>query len=138
MPRSTCVIAAVAVAALASAASACGTAAGAAADGATADDGGTPDGTAPICSVRAPTSCPNPAPHYPAVAPIFEQHCVPCHFGTPGGPWPLTSYKHAVDWQDIIRTAMLECSMPPADAGTSMTDAERLAILTWIRCGFLE
>jgi hypothetical protein len=50
------------------------------------------------------------------------------------GPWPLTSYEHVANWQDIIRGAMLACTMPPADAGNLMTNDERMAILVWIRC----
>jgi hypothetical protein len=53
-----------------------------------------------------------------------------------GGPWPLTAYNHVADWQDVIRADMLTCAMPPPDAGVPMGSDERVAILTWIRCGF--
>jgi hypothetical protein len=52
--------------------------------------------------------------------------------------WPLTDFRHVADWQDLIHDDLLACTMPPADAGFQMTTAERVAILTWIRCGFLE
>jgi hypothetical protein len=108
-----------------------------------ADTGGTPadaavvDVDAGICTVQAPTSCPTPKPHYADVEPIFKQRCVGCHNGaSPDSPWPLTEYEHIADWFDIVRDEMLHCSMPPADSGLKMPDAERVAILTWIRCGF--
>jgi hypothetical protein len=142
MDRRACVLVAAAwIAAATFAGAACGTARAGAADAssdASADAAGGDDGNGQACSVEAPTGCPDPATRYADVAPLFEQHCVPCHFGTPGGPWPLTSYKHAVDWQDIIRTAMLECTMPPADGGGVMSNEDRLAILNWIRCGYPE
>jgi hypothetical protein len=130
-------MAAASIAAAAFAGAACGPARGGAPD-ASADAAAGDDGGGQTCSVEAPTTCSDPPTRYADVAPLFERHCVPCHFGTPGGPWPLTSYKHAVDWQDIIRTAMLECTMPPADGGGVMSNEDRLAILTWIRCGYPE
>jgi uncharacterized membrane protein len=104
-------------------------------------DAGTPDGgtgneeTSSACSVPAPTACPDPAPRYADVAPIFEQRCVICHAGNPGGPWSLADYGPVADWQDTIRTDVRDCSMPPTDAGVPITMEERVAILTWIRCG---
>jgi hypothetical protein len=86
------------------------------------------------CGVAAPTSCPSPAPTYADIAPIVQRLCIPCHIGAADGPWPLTAYQHVADWQDIIRAAMLDCTMPP-DAGFPMTRTERLTVLTWIRCG---
>jgi hypothetical protein len=106
-----------------------------AADAATGDTGA--EGPI-VCSVSAPTACPTPAPHYPDIAPIVRERCVPCHYGAVLGPWPLTTYKHVADWYDIIPAALLDCSMPPPDAGVPMTNQERLAILTWLRCGFPE
>ncbi len=104
--------------------------------GAQTPDGGADAGpTPPTCSVPAPTACPESAPHYPDVAPVFESRCVICHSGTWEGPWPLNDYGHVADWQDSIRANLLDCSMPPPDAGVPITLEERLAILTWIRCG---
>ena len=91
------------------------------------------------CEVTAPTACPTPVPHYNDVAAIVEQRCAtPCHSGIIDGPWPLTDYEHVADWADIVRAEVLACTMPPADSGVAITDEERLAILTWIRCGFPE
>lgn len=88
-----------------------------------------------VCTVMAPTACPDPAPTYADVVPIFEQRCASCHSGEAGQPWPLKDYQHISDWQDAVRGEVLTCAMPPADSGVAITDAERLLILTWIRCG---
>jgi uncharacterized membrane protein len=94
---------------------------------------------APACTVAAPTACVDPAPRYADVAPIINQRCAsPCHWGMPGGPWPLTDYEHVADWADPVRDEVLHCTMPPPGEQTDMTDAERTAILNWIRCGFSE
>jgi hypothetical protein len=87
------------------------------------------------CATYAPTSCPSPAPRYADVEPIFRERCVICHSPRWTGPWPLDAYQHVSDWQDDIRSAMLDCSMPPPDAGVPVPTAERMQILTWIRCG---
>jgi hypothetical protein len=111
-------------------------------DAAAPADAGVADGAVSsvdpaVCTVTAPTSCPTPKPHYADVEPIFKKRCVGCHNGaSPDSPWPLTEYEHVADWFDIIRDEMLHCGMPPADSGMTMPDAERVAILTWIRCGF--
>jgi hypothetical protein len=86
------------------------------------------------CIVAAPTRCPDPAPRYADVEPIFAERCVTCHSGVSGGPWPLVSYGHVAAWFAEIRGAMLSCSMPPPDAGVPMTVEERELILAWIRC----
>jgi hypothetical protein len=104
----------------------------------TPDGGVTIDGAPLVCTVEAPTVCPDPPPHYPDIQPIIERACVPCHQGLPGGNWPLLQYSHVADWQDIIRAQMLACTMPPPDAGVPISDEEREAILTWILCGYLE
>jgi hypothetical protein len=115
------------------------------ADGGDADrDGHTRDAGAdtvqmpPPCTVIAPTSCPDPAPRYADIAPIVGERCVPCHYGMPNGPWPLNSYRHLVDWHDTIPDVLRTCLMPPPDSGMTMTDDERVAILTWLLCGYRE
>lgn len=87
------------------------------------------------CSVEPPTACPEPAPRYGDIAPIIEARCQQCHSPLWTGPWPLDTYGHVADWQDTIRSSLIDCSMPPPEARVPMTDEERLAILTWIRCG---
>jgi hypothetical protein len=99
-------------------------------DGGTAEDAG-----ALVCTIRAPTVCPDPPPHWSEVQPIFQRRCVLCHNGMVGGPWPLLQYEHVADWYDVVRAMLLDCSMPPPDAGVYMPDEDRTAILTWILCG---
>ena len=107
--------------------------------GAGGNSGASNGGAAPLsCTVTAPTSCPAPAPHYADVEPISQQRCAgPCHSGIdPAGPWPLTDYEHVADWADVVRANLLDCSMPPADGGVTLSAEDRLAILIWLRCGF--
>lgn len=87
------------------------------------------------CAVPAPTSCPAPKPTYADVQPIIARRCLQCHDGT-GPEWPLKEYRHVADWQDTIHDRLLDCSMPPPEAAIPMTIPERVAILTWIKCGF--
>lgn len=93
-----------------------------------------------VCSVEAPTVCPEPPPRWSDVNPIFQQRCVGCHYGMPGGPWPLLQYQHVADWYDVVRAHVLECTMPPVEflSAYPMTTDERIAILTWILCGIPE
>lgn len=95
----------------------------------------TPD-AGPTCDVVLPEACGNPALRFADVQPLFQTHCVNCHYGQLGGPWPLTSYMDITDWADVVRDDIAFCSMPPADAGTGMTLAEKALILDWLRCGF--
>ncbi|HRI50119.1 MAG TPA: hypothetical protein PLW65_08050 [Pseudomonadota bacterium] len=90
---------------------------------------------APACMVTAPTVCPAPMPHYADVQPILQQRCVVCHSGLTER-WPLTMYQDVADWYDTIRDDLLHCTMPPPEAAIPMTNQERLAILTWIQCGY--
>jgi hypothetical protein len=63
---------------------------------------------------------------------------VVCHNGLAGGPWPLLHYTDVADWQETIAADLLDCSMPPRNAGVPMPNEDRTAILTWILCGALE
>jgi uncharacterized membrane protein len=93
----------------------------------------------PECHVELPTECPEPAPRFADVEPIFHERCGgDCHTGAPGGEWPLDTYRHIADWNDVVRDELRSCAMPPLDAGVTLTDEERHAILTWILCGFPE
>jgi len=87
------------------------------------------------CTVVAPTACPDPAPTYANVEPIFSNNCVPCHRGSPDGPWPLTNYGHVASWRDEIRAMLLTCSMPPPEEMIPLPNDEAGVILNWIRCG---
>jgi hypothetical protein len=99
--------------------------------------GGDPTKGASIepCQVSPPTSCPQPSLHYTDVKPIFDSRCSSCHSGNTE-QWPLTDYGHVASWFDIIPPQILNCEMPPLDAGVPITNAERTKILTWLHCGF--
>ncbi len=89
------------------------------------------------CHAERVTECPEPAPVFADVAPIFQEVCSTCH-SEPGGPWPLDDYQHIADWQDVIRDDLLTCAMPPPNQGVTLSDSDRQLILTWIRCGYRE
>jgi uncharacterized membrane protein len=91
--------------------------------------------TAAVCSATAPAECPDPAPSYADVAPIFEQRCASCHTDAPGAPWPLDSYENVIDWIPVVRDDVRRCSMPPLDSDVAMSADERQQLLTWIECG---
>ena len=102
-------------------------------------DAGADDANASMpagCPLTPPTACPSDdIPRYADVQPIFAERCVTCHDGQ-HGQWPLSDYQHIADWFGEVRAQMVSCTMPPADSGLTMPAAERMAILTWIRCGF--
>ena len=108
-----------------------GAAAGPGAGGADSADGG-----ALICNVSAPTACPDPPPHYADVSGIIQARCVPCHDDSPDAAWPLQTYRQVADWADVVRDDLIRCTMPPADGGYTISEDERTAILTWIRCSY--
>lgn len=83
-------------------------------------------------------TCPDPPPHYADVGGIFRDRCVPCHDDQPDAAWPLQTYRQIADWQDVIVDDLIRCTMPPADGGVTMTEEERLAMLTWLHCGYQE
>ncbi len=82
----------------------------------------------------APETCANPARRYADVKPLFDAHCVTCHQGQLGGPWSLRSHTDITDWAGEVRDDIADCSMPPADAGTVMSNEDRAVILDWLRC----
>jgi len=87
------------------------------------------------CTAVAPTACPDPAPSYAQVAAVIEQRCAVCHSPMWTGPWPLDNYQHVADWQDDIRSNLVNCTMPPPDAESPLPEAESALILAWLRCG---
>ncbi|MET0343200.1 MAG: hypothetical protein ABW252_19485 [Polyangiales bacterium] len=95
------------------------------------------DGAVPVsCPVDPPTSCPDAgAPRYADVAPIVQRRCESCHSPFWSGPWPLHTVGHLRDWADDVRTNLINCTMPPPDAGVPITKDERLTLLQWVRCG---
>jgi hypothetical protein len=101
------------------------------------EDGSVEETSSIACvNVPAPTSCPEPPVRFGDISGIIGQRCAtPCHNGTPNGPWALFDYGHVKDWSDLIRAALLSCTMPPLDGGVAITAEEKTAILTWLRCG---
>lgn len=90
---------------------------------------------APQCAPELPDACPDPPPTFAAdVEPLIAARCTTCH-GQLEGFWPLRTYKEVVDWEGLVRTMLLDCTMPPPDAGSAMTDSERNTVLTWLSCG---
>lgn len=88
------------------------------------------------CAVPAPTECPDPAPTFADVEPIFDAYCnsAPCHRpGNPDGNWPLETYEHIKSWQDAVRDELLNCTMPPEE-GPPLPPDERLLLMQWTRC----
>jgi uncharacterized membrane protein len=94
--------------------------------------------TAAVCLATVPADCPDPAPAYADVAPIFTERCASCHTEDVGAPWPLDTYERVTDWTPVVRDDLLRCTMPPSDSDVSMTSAERQRLLTWIDCGAPE
>ena len=102
------------------------------------DAGPRPDARAPGCMAVAPTSCDNPALRYSDVAPIISNRCHQCHSAAANISWPLEAYEHLADWHDDIRADLVNCTMPPDDAGIPFSEEERNTVLMWIRCGYPE
>jgi hypothetical protein len=99
------------------------------------DAGPSDGGEMAVCALLATPDCNGPVPTYEQLKPLFNQACVVCHYGQVGGPWPLTSYQDLSDWQDAVRSEVLNCKMPPQDSGIPITFEERQKIFTWVRCG---
>ncbi|HEV7803105.1 MAG TPA: hypothetical protein VGP15_18670, partial [Burkholderiales bacterium] len=77
-----------------------------------------------FCGSVAPTSCPQPSPHWKDVSAIFMNRCAGCHNGA-GTEWPLNQYEHVADWYGEIRARILDCTMPPVEAMLEMPLEER-------------
>lgn len=87
------------------------------------------------CTVSDPLECPSPEVTYADVAPIFDAQCAGCHTGQADEPWSLQDYEDVATWKELVRADVLDCSMPPRDSGTHISDEERRRILEWVRCG---
>jgi hypothetical protein len=71
---------------------------------------------------------------YAQVEPLIVKSCVPCHDGMMTDVWPLTDYGDIAAWASSIKNSILDCSMPPADGGVPITNAERSALVQWVLC----
>ncbi len=89
------------------------------------------------CPQDAPASCPSSVPSYSAtIAPILSAKCEVCHqYGGPGDPYPLGMWSDVHSTADDMQAQILSCRMPIPDAGVTLTDSERVTLLTWLVCG---
>jgi hypothetical protein len=98
---------------------------------------GGPKTSALTCDPLDAGTCDTDGPTYEAnIQPILARSCLPaCHDGSPDAAWPLTDFDDITAWTTYIQSDMINCTMPPADAGLSITTAERTAIVHWLGCG---
>ena len=68
------------------------------------------------------------------IAPILNSRCNGCHTGQ-GGPWPLKAHQDVVDWRSDIIRDLESGTMPPEDAGASLSSEDRGTLLAWLHCG---
>ncbi|MDB4987432.1 MAG: hypothetical protein JWN04_2610 [Myxococcaceae bacterium] len=76
-----------------------------------------------------------PASYKSVIEPLVESRCGGCHKHGVGDPWPLNTRRSLDSWAEAVQLTLQNCSMPPADAGTSITVQERLELWTWLSCG---
>jgi hypothetical protein len=85
-----------------------------------------------------PSSCASVPSYASQIRPIIARSCVPmCHEG--GGTSSdrnLTTYANVSNIGISILTPVINCTMPPADAGADaqITATEREEILQWLVC----
>ena len=93
-------------------------------------------GTAPrSCPSDLPAACPSTVPSFVHdVSPVFQSACVQCHrAGGSAAERPLTTYAQVASQRSAVLNQLYGCRMPPTD-GTSLTPAQRLAVLQWLVC----
>lgn len=68
--------------------------------------------------------------------PILGAKCNNCHSGE-AGLWPLTDYHKVTAWRDLVFLDVVQCTMPPVDAGAgaALSEVERATLLAWLACG---
>lgn len=87
------------------------------------------------CSKEVPDACVQPSPTFTKdVLPIIQARCGSCH-AADAGQWPLDEYQYVIDWEPSFVGDVVGCTMPPADAGITMTSEERAVLLDWFACG---
>jgi uncharacterized membrane protein len=114
----------ISVASLAVLAAACSSAPSAASDG----------GNASACV--AATSCPDAgAPSYASVVqPIIAGECLACHDTGGIAGYDESTYAKVAAQASAMLDQVNGCMMPPA-GGPQMSDAQRVALTAWLRCG---
>jgi hypothetical protein len=89
-------------------------------------------------SVDASATCVGDAGFDATIVPIIAKSCLKsCHDDSPDAAWPLTDYDDVHAWAEYIAQDLLQCTMPPVNAGPSypITREDRETILNWIVCG---
>ena len=87
-------------------------------------------------------------PTWDEVAPIFQERCVHCHQDGAVGPMRLDSFDATVPYGDLVRTAVVERTMPPFLADGSgkcntytdsewLSDEEIATVADWVDAGML-
>ena len=90
------------------------------------------------CNEKLPDTCPaGPRPSYQNdVEPILSANCYGCHNGkTSSSQWPLDNYDDLVHWRTSLIRAMVECTMPTADAAETLSAEQRATVIHWALCG---
>jgi hypothetical protein len=105
---------------------------GAIACGTSSSDGAGGSGSA---CVSAP-ACPDGGPpsYKTEIASILQQDCIPCHSPTGVAGFYMTTYAEVHGEFGSMLSEMTVCQMPPLN-GPIMTDAQRIALTAWLRCG---
>jgi uncharacterized membrane protein len=85
--------------------------------------------------VSAP-ACPDGGPpsYKMEIVPILQQDCIPCHSPTGEAGFYMTTYAEVSGQAGSMLSQVNVCSMPPLN-GPTMTDAQRIALTAWLRCG---
>jgi uncharacterized membrane protein len=85
--------------------------------------------------VVAPACPDGGVPSYASeIAPIIQDECVPCHSPNGIGGFSETTYADVYNQFGSMLSQVNACLMPPAN-GPPMTNAQRVALTAWLRCG---
>lgn len=92
--------------------------------------------TTPTCPNDLPDACPSSPPTWDSgVSSLVESKCAICH--TSGGQAAFRPFDTQSEIQASQSSALNQvyaCKMPPSGGGT-LTDDERVTLLTWFVCG---
>jgi hypothetical protein len=85
--------------------------------------------------VSAPACPQGDVPSYATeIAPILTNACVPCHSPNGSAGFSETTYADVHSQLGSILSQVAICAMPPLN-GPAMTDAQRVALTAWLKCG---
>ena len=87
------------------------------------------------CDAVVPAGCPHTKPSFKNdVFPVLKAKCNTCH-QVDSPHWPFDNYKDVFHWSEQIESDLATCSMPPQDAGETLSAKERETIIAWTICG---